>query len=130
MQRTYIDTSVGMSRIDRKLNEFTNKCANTKNEAKVKVYEDCINKLELAKSRMTMLKSELRKNITKHRTNIEILKAKLQCIESLKSVNSYLKDININNDDGIQSIVDDTLELESATFEALNDMAEVNKAVE
>lgn len=125
MQKSYVKMAVGESRIQKNLAVFKAKQAAAKSPEKAKIYADCVAKLEAAEAQMAKIKSSMKTNISKHRSNIDILAAKLQCLESLKSVNAYLSDVSINSGDGIQQLVDDTLTLETATFDALNELADI-----
>lgn len=130
MRERFYEMSVGLKQLDSKVAFFAKKEADAKarfgaDSANAKAYTDCLVRMNAAKDKMSNLRETLRKNVVQHTSNIEVLKAKLLCLESLKSVNGYLKDTELVGDDGISDLVENAILLQEAMYSAFDDAAQL-----
>lgn len=131
MSDEYFKVSVALKRLDGQIGHWTKKAAGKKDGTDIKkALEDGVKKLEAAKAKLSALKDRMHISLAEHKSKVEVLKTKLLELESLKTVNSYLKDVSVGTElgDGINDLVDQALANEEAMNEALSEFDAVPAA--
>lgn len=97
------------------------------NDAKFLMYSNGVERIGMAIGKLEGVKGRMKDNILRHKENVELLKAKLSYLDSLKTVNSYIKDMDLGPEfgTGINSIIEDAISNEEAVSTALIDIGEM-----
>lgn len=128
MENKYFKVVVGLKYLNNQINHWRMKADSQQGSDGVKAaIENNVKRLEAARSKLSTIKDRMHSSITEHKSKVEVLKTKLLELESLKIVNSYLKDVSvgIDPDDGINNLVDEALAQEEALNEALGELESI-----
>lgn len=131
MENEYFKVSVALKRLNGQIAHWTKKAASAEDGTSVKTaYENGLKRIQGAEAKLSALKDRMRNSIAEHKSKVEVLKTKLLELESLKTVNSYLKDVSVGTDvgEGINDLVDQALAEEEAMNEALSEFESFGKA--
>lgn len=132
MQDKYVNLVVGINAakaqikmMQSRANAVAAKPQTELNVAKYSMYTNGVEKLTSAYNKLVTVREDMRTNIVKHKSNIELLRTNLTYLESLKTMNSYMKDIGIDSEfgNGINALVEEAIANEEAVSEALSDMS-------
>ena len=128
MENNYFKVVVGLKHLNNQINHWRMKANSHQGSDGVKAaLEDSVKRLEATRSKLSTIKDRMHSSITEHKSKVEVLKTKLLELESLKIVNSYLKDVSVGIDpnDGINNLVDEALAQEEALNEALGEFKSI-----
>lgn len=134
MQEKYLSLTVGMNATKKQMDKMRTsmeaikaKPQNDLNTAKYLMYSNGVEQIGRAYGKLADVQNKMKSNILKHKGNIELLKAKLSYLESLKTVNSYIKDVDLGSEvgSGINSIIEEAIANEEAVSNALVDMSKL-----
>lgn len=132
MQEKYVNLAVGIHAAEAQIKMMRSRAdavaakpQTELNVAKHAMYTDGVEKLTTAYNKLITVREGMRTNIVKHKSNIELLRTRLTYLESLKTMNSYMKDIGIDTEfgNGINALVEAAIANEEAVSEALSDMS-------
>ena len=134
MQEKYLGLATGIKMTETQLNKMKASVEAIKakpqtevNVAKIAMYSNGIENISRAYGKLIDVQEKMKSNIIKHKGNIELLKAKLAYLDSLKTVNSYVKDIDIGVEvgSGVNTILEEAIANEEAVANALVDMTKL-----
>lgn len=138
MQEKFFGITVAINRaksqsaaMQRRAGTALDKYAKTQNQfdlGKYGIYTNGVARIDRARAKLETVRDQMKRNLVDHRAKIELLKAQLAYLDSLKTLNSYLKDANVSPEfcNGVNNIVEEAIQVEESMNSALCEMGVLN----